>query len=191
MTKLLVFRGQIVLPDRIEYGAIVARNGRIVEVLDADATLPEATLVDAGEGYISPGFVDLHVHGGAGGDFMDGTDESFRLALKSHARHGTTRMAITTTVARHDQILATLKLTRQFRETPEPNGARVMDSTPPAIIRLVSPDLMARAAVPTASMPEPHSRLMVAPPISCGSPASSSDMRATLRLSSPAWLAQP
>ena len=126
MTKLQVFRGQIVLPDRIEYGAIVVRNGRIVEVLDADATLPEATLVDAGEGYISPGFVDLHVHGGAGGDFMDGTDESFRLALKSHARHGTTRMAITTTVARHDQILATLKLTRLFRETPEPNGARVM-----------------------------------------------------------------
>ena len=57
---------------------------------------------------------------------MDGTAEAFRCALRSHARHGTTRMAITTTVARHDQILATMELTRQFRRTPEPNGARVM-----------------------------------------------------------------
>lgn len=127
MTSPLVFRGQIVLPGSIVRGAIVVRDGRISELLEAGAPLPPtATVVDAGEGYVSPGFVDLHVHGGDGGDFMDGTDESFRLALKSHARHGTTRMAITTTVARHEQIMKTLALTRQFRKTPEPNGARVM-----------------------------------------------------------------
>ena len=50
---------------------------------------------------------------------------------------------------------------------------------------------LARAALPTASMPEPQRRLMVAPGTVCGRPASSADMRATLRLSSPAWLAQP
>jgi hypothetical protein len=50
---------------------------------------------------------------------------------------------------------------------------------------------MARAAVPTASIPEPHSRFTVEPGTPIGSPASSDDMRATLRLSSPAWLAQP
>jgi hypothetical protein len=50
---------------------------------------------------------------------------------------------------------------------------------------------MARAAVPTASRLEPHRRLMVPPPTSIGRPASSAAMRATLRLSSPAWLAQP
>jgi len=70
-------------------------------------------------------------------------------------------------------------------------GARLMLSTPPAIIRPASPARIARAAEPTASMPEPHSRLIVAPGTSIGSPASRADMRATLRLSSPAWLAQP
>ena len=74
---------------------------------------------------------------------------------------------------------------------PITNGARVMDSTPPAIIMSASPVLMARAAVPTASRPEPHRRLTVPPGIEDGRPASSSAMRATLRLSSPAWLAQP
>ena len=71
------------------------------------------------------------------------------------------------------------------------NGARLMLSTPPAIISSASPARMARAALPTASRPEPHRRLMVAPGTSIGRPASSADMRATLRLSSPAWLAQP
>ncbi|MBI3860457.1 MAG: N-acetylglucosamine-6-phosphate deacetylase [Planctomycetia bacterium] len=127
MPAPLVFRGQIVLPDSIVRGALVVRDGRIAERLDEAAAPPTgATIVDAGDGYLAPGFVDLHVHGGAGGDFMDGTDESFQLALKSHARHGTTRMAITTTVARHDQILATLALARKYRAAPEPNGARVM-----------------------------------------------------------------
>ncbi|MBC7816097.1 MAG: N-acetylglucosamine-6-phosphate deacetylase [Planctomycetaceae bacterium] len=127
MPTSVVFRGQIVFPNRIERGAILVRESRIAEVLDANASLPsDATIVDAGDGYLSPGFVDLHVHGGLGGDFMDGTAESFQLALKAHARHGTTRMAITTTVAKHEQILATLDQTRQFRRTPEPNGARVM-----------------------------------------------------------------
>ena len=47
---------------------------------------------------------------------------------------------------------------------PMTKGARVMLSDPPATIRSASPVLMARAAMPTASMPEPHSRLSVTPP---------------------------
>ena len=66
------------------------------------------------------------------------------------------------------------------------NGARLMLSTPPAIIKPASPLRMARAAEPTASRLEPHKRLMVAPGTSIGRPASKLLMRATLRLSSPA-----
>lgn len=126
MPTSTVFLGQIIFPDRIQRGAIVVRDGRFAEFLDSDSVLPEVPLVDAGDGYLAPGFVDLHVHGGAGGDFMDGTAEAFRRALRAHARHGTTRLAVTTTVATHDKILATLEQTRQFRRSPDPNGARVM-----------------------------------------------------------------
>ena len=65
-------------------------------------------------------------------------------------------------------------------------GARLIDSTPPAMTTSASPDLMALAANPMLSIPDPHSRLMVAPGIESLSPASKSDILATLRLSSPA-----
>jgi hypothetical protein len=74
---------------------------------------------------------------------------------------------------------------------PMTKGARLMLSTPPARARSISPARMARAASPMASRPEAHSRLTVTPGTVWGMPASSRPMRATLRLSSPAWLAQP
>jgi hypothetical protein len=74
---------------------------------------------------------------------------------------------------------------------PVTNGARVIDSTPPAIASSISPALIARDAAPTASSPEAHSRFSVAAGVRSGRPASSAAILATLRLSSPAWLAQP
>jgi N-acetylglucosamine-6-phosphate deacetylase len=66
--------GQLVLDDRVAPGRIVIEDGRIVEVetLAAGALGP----------IISPGFVDVHVHGGGGHDAMGG-----RHALDGMARH--------------------------------------------------------------------------------------------------------
>src|SRR5262245_43772392 len=106
MDQSIAFRGQIVHPDRIAQGTLLVR-GSVIQAIESDrAEVPaNCPTIDAGDGYIAPGLIDLHVHGGAGGDFMDGTEAAFRGALRCHARHGTTRMAITTTVARHEQIL--------------------------------------------------------------------------------------
>lgn len=70
-------------------------------------------------------------------------------------------------------------------------GARLIDPTPPATISSASPALMARAAVITASMPEPYRRVDRRAGHFLAGRSRSSAMRATLRLSSPAWLAQP
>ena len=71
------------------------------------------------------------------------------------------------------------------------HGARVIDSTPPASTSDASPTSTARLAAMTASRPDPHRRLMVAPGTLVGRPASSTAIRATSRLSSPAALASP
>ncbi|MCE9603652.1 MAG: amidohydrolase family protein [Planctomycetia bacterium] len=125
----LLLCGTIILPDRLLVrGAVWVRGGRIVAV-DHESTLLSSadpattTILDAGDGYIAPGFVDLHVHGGLGADFMDGTADSYRTALLAHARHGTTSLTPTTTVARHEQIISVLKLTREFMRPKVPGAA--------------------------------------------------------------------
>jgi N-acetylglucosamine-6-phosphate deacetylase len=129
----IVFTGSLILPDRIlEQAAVLVREGRIAAVGSRAEverqTPPGSQHIDAGKGYISPGFVDLHVHGGAGADFMDATPEAFRTVLAAHARHGTTSIVPTTTVASHERILAALELCRRFKalEQPAGIGARVL-----------------------------------------------------------------
>ena len=121
------FRGNLVLTDRIlPKGTVRVVDDRIAAVGEAVADGGDVAVVDAGDGYVIPGFVDIHVHGGAGADFMDGTDEAFATALAAHSRHGTTSLAATTTVARHDQIMTVLETTRRFRQQPSSLGARVL-----------------------------------------------------------------
>ena len=104
----------LVLPDRlVEGGALHVRAGRISAV-GRSAELPPfaGTTLDARGQYAAPGFIDLHVHGGGGADFMDGTVEAFETAVAAHARHGTTSIVPTSTVARHGQTLRFLQNTR-------------------------------------------------------------------------------
>jgi N-acetylglucosamine-6-phosphate deacetylase len=53
--------------------------------------------------YILPGFIDLHVHGGAGRDMMEGGDAPHVIA-RLHARHGTTSLLATTMTAPLEDI---------------------------------------------------------------------------------------
>src|SRR3989440_12487225 len=66
-----------------------------------------------------------------------------------------------------------------------------MLSTPPATNTSPSPVLIARAAALIAARPEEQSRLKVRPATDTGKPAGRAAIRATFRLSSPAWFAQP
>ncbi|MBM4072237.1 MAG: N-acetylglucosamine-6-phosphate deacetylase [Planctomycetes bacterium] len=122
---MLAFRGQIVLPDRILADAVVRIAGARIVSVGVDKPWPGDTVIDLAGGFLAPGFVDLHVHGGDGHDFMDGTADAFRGICKAHARHGTTALLPTTTVARHDQCLAVLELCRRFQRG-DSGGARVI-----------------------------------------------------------------
>ncbi len=83
---------------------LVTEAGRILSV---EMDVPHDTEVIEGT-YISPGFVDLHVHGGAGADYMDGTANAVRTANRAHARHGTTTIFPTTTTGNTEELAAML-----------------------------------------------------------------------------------
>src|SRR5262245_45670255 len=119
--------GTVVLADRLVSECdLLTRDDRIAHIGPASTGSGSSlTVVDLDGGYLLPGFVDLHVHGGAGADFMDGTAEAFRTVLAAHARHGTTSCTPTTTVASHDQHMTFLELVREFRKRPAA-GAKVL-----------------------------------------------------------------
>jgi N-acetylglucosamine-6-phosphate deacetylase len=109
--------GTIILADGLLQGGSVTVEDARIAAVDATASLApqNADIIDLDGGYLAPGFVDLHVHGGAGADFMDGTPKAFRTICQAHARHGTTSLLPTTTVARHEQHLAFLEVCRQLK----------------------------------------------------------------------------
>jgi N-acetylglucosamine-6-phosphate deacetylase len=157
----LLFQGDVILPDRVlPGGAILVRAGRIAAVGTAGdvaaAAPPDAVKINVQDGYLAPGFVDLHVHGAAGSDFMDGTRDGFQQVLTSHARHGTTSLLPTTTVASHQQIVRVLELCRAFKHlaADELRGSRVLGS------HFYGPyfNREARGCHPGAEVREPNSR---------------------------------
>lgn len=85
--------------------------------------LLDVELGGGGGPLILPGFVDTHVHGGGGGDTMDGPD-GVRTLARLHARHGTTTLLPTTMTSPWPQVLAALRGVRQvMEEGGVPGGA--------------------------------------------------------------------
>ncbi len=95
--------GKLVLPDRVmENGSLLIGGDRIAEI---GGSRPEgAEVVDVRGGYILPGFIDLHVHGGGGADFMDNTPDAIRTAACAHCAHGTTAIVPTTLTCSDERL---------------------------------------------------------------------------------------
>ena len=117
-----VFYGDIVLPDRILAASyVVCEKGRIASV---GRRVPRGAQVIKGA-YIAPGYVDLHVHGGDGADYMDGTPQAVRTANRAHLKRGTTSIFPTTTTgstAKHRMIHACLEVRNSWTVR---DGARI------------------------------------------------------------------
>ncbi len=115
--------GDILTPAGLLRGTLAWRDGRIEAITGqpVDAPAGDAPL-------LLPGFVDLHVHGGAGHDVMDGAQSPQAVAevARCHARHGTTALLATTMTAPMDEIRAALHaLAPHVRQRPA-GGARVL-----------------------------------------------------------------
>jgi N-acetylglucosamine-6-phosphate deacetylase len=125
----VVFRGNVILPTHVlPHGVVIVEHDRIVAVgSQRDVILPsEAVVIDVQDGYISPGFVDIHTHGGAGSDYMDGTPEAIRIANRAHAIHGTTTVLPTTTTGAPAQLAAMLDAAQKVAQSWHvDDGARI------------------------------------------------------------------
>ena len=85
-------------------------DNTITAVSEKNIEVEDAVEIDAKGNYVSPGFIDIHVHGGGGHDFMDATETAFLKIAETHARHGTTSMLPTTLTSSKEDIIHTLQV---------------------------------------------------------------------------------
>ena len=103
-------------------GWMLLRGGRIAAIGAAGEPMPELTELPAGAirldahgGYALPGFIDVHVHGGAGHDFMTADHAGLDAITRFHAEHGTTAMLATTVTASRESLTGVLQRVSDYR----------------------------------------------------------------------------
>ena len=111
MTKLLLHNCILVLPvSLLENGYVYVEDNRIAGIGQGTPEMQDDTVktIDLKGRYVAPGFIDMHVHGGGGYDFMDATVEAFLGVSETHVRYGTTAMCPTTLTADSENLYAVL-----------------------------------------------------------------------------------
>jgi N-acetylglucosamine-6-phosphate deacetylase len=109
-----IFTGLQILHENelIKNHAVIVEDGKIKKVVATDSIknrLPATTYEFPQDFYLIPGLIDLHIHGAAGHDVMDGTDQALLGISQSLATEGVTGFLATTMTANHQRIGMVLK----------------------------------------------------------------------------------
>lgn len=144
MEAVRIVHATLVLEDEVvRDGSLAFIDGRIVYAgptelvgdrfplwgTNESVPLDRFDVYDAEGGWLLPGFIDLHVHGGGGADTMDASQDSLEIIAHTHALHGTTGYLATTMTASHDAIVAAARAVRGAIGATEGtpwNGARLL-----------------------------------------------------------------
>ena len=125
---MFTITGDIVTPSGVvPNGALTIGDYGLIAEISPTRTLPlRSGDIEASGFWVLPGFIDLHVHGGGGADFMHGTLEAVRQIARTHARFGTTGLLATTlTASRTDTDKAISAVREVINAGPGMDEARV------------------------------------------------------------------
>jgi N-acetylglucosamine-6-phosphate deacetylase len=124
---LLILNAMLVTPARlIPRGWLLCRDGRIAGLGEGEPpSFDNAATLDAGGRTLVPGFIDLHVHGSAGSEAMDGDPDGLRKMAAYYARHGVTGFLATTWTDSRERITRALETIAELIGA-QPNGATLL-----------------------------------------------------------------
>jgi N-acetylglucosamine-6-phosphate deacetylase len=124
--KIKIYNSKLITPSSIiEGGCVLITGDTITAVSEKNIDVNDAIEIDAKGKYVSPGFIDIHVHGGGSYDFMDATETAFLTIAETHARYGTTAMLPTTLTATKELLIQTLDAFESAK-TKNVNGAQLL-----------------------------------------------------------------
>ncbi len=113
-TKYCLLNGNIILPDEIRENHNVFISGdKITSIEPYKArkknTNDEYTIINAKDKYICPGFIDIHIQGCGGADFLDNSNEALKTISETSAYGGTSSILATTTIKKDDKEFSHLR----------------------------------------------------------------------------------
>lgn len=115
-----IINGRILTPQGwLDGGSVIIDGNKIVEVSNCGLPVAGAEIIDAKGAYVVPGGVEIHVHGGGGRDFMEGSEEAFRVAIDAHMQHGTTSIFPTLSSSTVPMIQAAIATTEKLMAEPD------------------------------------------------------------------------
>lgn len=123
---LKIVNGRILTPGGICHNhQLHIADGKITAITDKNTEINGAVVIDARNNYVSPGCIDMHVHGGDGHDFMEATPEAFYAITRAHAVHGTTSIYPTLAASPLATIKKAIRTCEQLAGQPG-EGASVL-----------------------------------------------------------------
>lgn len=111
-----IINGKIILENSILENHVLLYDEKIIDIIKKSDTKLDIIeeVLDAKGNYVSPGFIDLHIHGSNGFDTMDGTINSLNSISKSVVKTGTTSFLPTTMTMSKESIINALENVRSY-----------------------------------------------------------------------------
>lgn len=125
---LMFKNARIITPTRVmDNGILTITDGKIssIDLESKTGIPPNARVIDVAGNYLTPGFIDIHLHGGGGADSMDATAEAIEKISVAHAKGGATSIVPTTTTAPMDDIIKAVEAIGSAKKRILP-GAQVL-----------------------------------------------------------------
>ena len=120
-----IVNGKIITRDKVIENKVLMFDDKITAICDGVDGMQDVEVIDARDCYVSPGFIDIHIHGAFDCDAMDGDPEAIETISKGLCQYGVTGFLPTTISLDKESIKRALENIRSAANA-KVSGARVL-----------------------------------------------------------------
>jgi len=124
--RFALTNGRVVLPTEIVTDkAVVVEDNKILDVIHVASLGSGVQQIDVGGRYITPGLIDIHIHGAVGYTFNEPTAEAYAAITQETVARGLTALVATLATAAIPDLVQCLKFSREWLREPH-QGSRLL-----------------------------------------------------------------
>lgn len=123
----VIINGKIITENTVLLNKAIIYEEKIIDIIDEDKIdkYKELEIINANGHYVSPGLIDIHIHGSGGCDTMDGSLEALQVISKTIAKYGVTGFLPTTMTMEKEHIYAAFEVIKAAMNS-KMDGAAVL-----------------------------------------------------------------